>query len=274
MIARGFKPVAWVAAIGTAALGCYMLSLQVAAERAELAAIEGRIVQTRQSIRSLQTELGTRGRLQQLEQWNADVLALSAPVANQFLESNVSLARFDTRQRRFGDQADVRIAAAEAAPAPPAQAQPNVRLVSAEARPSAVTAQPPRPLVRNAALSTATVPAIAPPRPAAPSRPAASQIPATAELRPAAAPPLQAGAPSRLANAQVRPAMTPSHPAVAPTRPATTPSRLAVTPPRPVTAQARPATSAPARASSLLDDRTLRDLRTESRTERGGSSRN
>ena len=36
MIARGFKPVAWVAAIGTAALACYMLSLQVAAERAEL----------------------------------------------------------------------------------------------------------------------------------------------------------------------------------------------------------------------------------------------
>ena len=49
------------------------------------------------TIRSLQTELGTRGRLQQLEQWNAEVLALSAPVAGQFLEANVSLARFDIR---------------------------------------------------------------------------------------------------------------------------------------------------------------------------------
>jgi len=267
MIARGFKPVAWVAAIGTAALACYMLSLQVAAERAELAAIEGRIVQTRQSIRSLQTELGTRGRLQQLEQWNADVLALSAPVANQFLESNVSLARFDTRQRRFGDQAEVRIAAAEAAPVQPAQAQPNVRLVSAEARPSTVAAQPPRPLVRNAALSTGTAPAITPPRPAAQLRPPASSIPATAELRPALSPPRPGSAPSRLASAQVRPA-------VAPSRPAAAPPRQAVTPPRQATAQARPPAPAPARSPSLLDERTLRDLRTESRTERGGSSRN
>ena len=57
MIARGFKPVAWVAAIGTAALGCYMLSLRVASERAELTGLERRIVNTQKSIRSLQTEL-------------------------------------------------------------------------------------------------------------------------------------------------------------------------------------------------------------------------
>ena len=60
------------------------------------------------------------------------MLALSAPVAGQFLEANVSLARFDTRQRRFGDQAEVRVAAAETAPAQPVQARPNVRLVAAE----------------------------------------------------------------------------------------------------------------------------------------------
>ena len=267
MIARGFKPVAWVAAIGTAALACYMLSLQVAAERAELAAIEGRIVQTRQSIRSLQTELGTRGRLQQLEQWNADVLALSAPVANQFLESNVSLARFDTQQRRFGDRAEVRIAAAETAPVRPAQAQPNVRLVSAEARPSIVTAQPQRPLVRNAAFPTGTAPAGTPPRPVAQSRPAATSVPASAELRPAVSPPRPGSGSSRLASSQVRPAATPSRPVVVP-------QREAVTPPRQATAQARPPAPAPARAPSLLDERTLRDLRTESRTERSGSSRN
>ena len=261
MIARGFKPVAWVAAIGTAALACYMLSLQVAAERAELAAVERRIVQARQSIRSLQTELGTRGRLQQLEQWNADVLALSAPVANQFLESNVSLARFDTRQRRFGDQAEVRVAAAETAPAQPVQARPNVRLVSAETRIVPATVQPPRPLVRNAALATGTVPAVSPPRPAAvQTRSASSQAPATAEIRPAVTPPRSRSAPSRLASAQVRPVVTP-------TRSAATPSRQA-------TAPARPPAPAPSRAPSLLDDRTLRDLRAESRSERSGSSRN
>ena len=78
MIARGFRSVGWVAAVGAAALGCYMLSLNVAAERAELASIERKIVVAKQDIRSLQTELGTRGRMAQLDQWNADVLALSA----------------------------------------------------------------------------------------------------------------------------------------------------------------------------------------------------
>lgn len=155
MIARGFKPVAWVAAIGSAALGCYMLSLQVAAERAELAGLERRIVETRQDIRALQTELGTRGRLSQLEQWNAEVLALSAPVAGQFLESNLSLARFDVRQRTF-DPAEVRMAAAEPPPAAPAPAAP-VRMASAEA-PEPQTA-PAAPLVRRAALQPIPAPA-------------------------------------------------------------------------------------------------------------------
>ncbi len=165
MIARGFKPVAWVAAVGTAALGCYMLSLQVAAERSELAKIERRIVAAQQSIRSLQTELGTRGRLQQLEQWNSEVLALSAPVANQFLDSNVSLARFDVRQPAFDPQADVRLASADrstAAPAAtPAASPPSapVRLASASAPAAPRTAradqdQPLQPMLRRASLVT------------------------------------------------------------------------------------------------------------------------
>lgn len=162
MIVRGFRPVAWVAAIGGAALGCYMLSLQVAAERAELAGVERQIVLARQDIRALQTELGTRGRLQQLEQWNAEVLALAAPVAGQFLESNLSLARFDARQRGIGDHADIRLASAAAPTTQPIEAP--VRLASAEvpsvsAEPSAVAD---RPLIRRASLDT--LPAAAPVR--------------------------------------------------------------------------------------------------------------
>lgn len=195
MIARGFKPVAWVAAIGTAALGCYMLSLQVAAERAELAGLERRIVETQRDIRALQTELGTRGRLSQLEQWNAEVLALSAPVAGQFLESNLSLARFDVRQRTLADQAELRLAAAETAPAAPAQ--PPVRMAAAQApvasAPS-VPAAPVAPIVRRASLDVAAPPAassaavglpvrpVAATRTAAPPRPAAVPARATALL--------------------------------------------------------------------------------------------
>jgi len=131
MIARGFRSVAWVAAIGIAALGCYMLSLRVAAERSELAQLDHRIAIAHQQIRSLQTELGTRGRLQQLEQWNADVLALSAPAANQFVDNEVMLARFDTRTPQIGD-VPVRMASAEAAPVRP---EAPVRLASADVAP-------------------------------------------------------------------------------------------------------------------------------------------
>ena len=113
MIARGFKPVGWVAAVATAALGCYMLSLNVASERAELASLEREIVVTKRDIRALQTELGTRGRLQQLEHWNADVLALSAPGSDQFLRDEFRLAGYSEPQKSFDERAKVRMASAE-----------------------------------------------------------------------------------------------------------------------------------------------------------------
>ena len=120
MIARGFKPVVWVAAVGGAALGCYMLSLNVAAERTELASVERQIVMAKREIRELQTELGTRGRLQQLEHWNADVLALSAPASGQFLQDELTLARYVEPQKSFEEKAAVHMASAA-----PAAAQPK-----------------------------------------------------------------------------------------------------------------------------------------------------
>lgn len=145
MMAPGFKPVGWVAAVAGAALGCYMLSLNVASERAELAKLERRIIAAKQDIRSLQTELGTRGRMQQLEHWNADVLALSAPTSAQFLDNEVRLARFDVRQRTLDNPAPVRMASAEA---PKAPAKPQVQFAAA-ASAAPIVAQP---LVRKAAL--------------------------------------------------------------------------------------------------------------------------
>ena len=119
MIAQGFKPVGWVAAVAGAALGCYMLSLNVAAERAELAKVERGIIAAKQEIRTLQTELGTRGRLQQLEHWNAEVLALSAPKSSQFLEDELMLARFDKPEKTVEERATVQLASAETKPAAP-----------------------------------------------------------------------------------------------------------------------------------------------------------
>ena len=171
MIARGFRPVVWVFMIGAAVLVCYMLNLRVAAERAELAKLDRRIVATQQNIRALQTEVGTRSRIPQLEQWNEDVLALSAPVTGQYLQRDVSLARFDTRQPQLSDQAaEVRLASAETGAAPageaPAATPAPQRAVAAPVTASPVAAG--RPEVRRASLLVAPeAPASAKPRDAA-----------------------------------------------------------------------------------------------------------
>ena len=75
-IATRFKTVSWSAVAGAAALGCYLVSLQVASERAKVADTERALLTAQQDIRALNTELGTRSRLVQLERWNADVLSL------------------------------------------------------------------------------------------------------------------------------------------------------------------------------------------------------
>lgn len=198
MMARGFRPVGWVAALGAAALCCYMLSLRVASERADLARLDRKIVATQQSIRTLQTEVGTRSRIPQLEEWNEEVLALAAPAAGQFIEANVSLARFDLRAppAPLDDPAEVRMASADnvapaaaATPAPqraiaaPAAAQPQIRRASLEVgaepstpKPSAARARPGPAPTRTATAPASTRQAAAPARTASReerSRPAA-----------------------------------------------------------------------------------------------------
>jgi hypothetical protein len=158
MMPRGFKPVGWVAAVGGAALGCYMLSLNVASERAELAKVERQIILAKQDIRSLQTELGTRGRLQQLEHWNAEVLALSAPAASQFVENEMMLARFETHEATIEEKAKVQMASATTKAPAPAQGKvapvaPGKKLSPADyAAAAARTAAQPQPMLRQAAF--------------------------------------------------------------------------------------------------------------------------
>ena len=117
MSAPGFRSVGWVAGIAATALGCYMVNLKVAAERAALEDVETRIVIAQRDIRLLQTEIGTRGRLAQLEKWNVKVLALSAPQANQFLEGGFQLATLMRPDEKIDPAAPVVLASAPA-PAP------------------------------------------------------------------------------------------------------------------------------------------------------------
>jgi hypothetical protein len=200
MMARGFKPVGWVAGVAAAALGCYMLSLNVAAERAELKKLEWRIITAKRDIRTLQTELGTRGRLQQLESWNTNVLALSAPTADQFVASEVTLARFDQREKTIEERMPLQMASAEVgrtlpAPAPKIQAPVHYASLSAEAnkQPSlvhkaSIVAVPAKKPVAEAAAKVEPKPASEAKKKLAEAKPAVEADKKLAEAKPASAP--------------------------------------------------------------------------------------
>ena len=96
MIAQRLRPLGWIAAVALAAIVFYLVSLRVAAERGALEAVDHQILTAQNDIRRLQTEFGTRASLRQLERWNGDVLALTAPTAAQYLDGEVALASLDS----------------------------------------------------------------------------------------------------------------------------------------------------------------------------------
>jgi hypothetical protein len=104
--------------------------------------VENRIVLAQRDIRLLQTEIGTRGRLAQLEQWNVKVLALSAPKANQFLEGSFQLATLSAPHKTMDPQAPVVLASA---PAPDRTTPPMDQDGPATATPAPTTAVAPAP---------------------------------------------------------------------------------------------------------------------------------
>jgi hypothetical protein len=116
MTALSFRSISMAAGVAGAALGCYMVSLRVAAERVTLERAETQIVLAQRDIRVLQTEIGTRGRLAQLEKWNAKVLALSAPEANQFLQGSFQLATLARPHDKIVDPGAPVVLAAAPAP--------------------------------------------------------------------------------------------------------------------------------------------------------------
>jgi hypothetical protein len=122
MSTRSFHSLFMVASCAGAALGCYLVSLRVASERAALEAVETKIVAAQRDMRVLQTEIGTRGRLAQLERWNVKVLALSAPTADQFLQGGFELARLTKPDVKPDFDAAVVLAAAPA----PDSAKPEI----------------------------------------------------------------------------------------------------------------------------------------------------
>jgi hypothetical protein len=95
MIAQRFRSLAGLVGVALAALFFYILSLQVATERGRLEEVDRQIAGTQREIRRLQTELGTRASLRQLERWNSEALALGSPEAGQYLAKEQDIALID-----------------------------------------------------------------------------------------------------------------------------------------------------------------------------------
>lgn len=200
MIAHRFRPVVWVVGCAFAATALYTVSLSVAAERARLEKVDRQIANTQNEIRQLQTELGTRASLRQLERWNSEVLALGAPKAGQFRATETALQTLDggILPASVGAPAPVMVAAATApAPAPANMTQPAAGPVQ-----TAQVAQGAKPV----AAASKSAPSAAKPA-AAPAKPVAL---ASADVRPARA--AAASKPAAKATAP-KPAASKSEPA-------------------------------------------------------------
>ena len=214
MSVRSFRSVFMVGGVAAAALSCYLVSLRVASERAALESVESEIVLAQRDIRLLQTEIGTRGRLAQLERWNVKVLLLSAPTADQFVPDSFQLARLVTPEPKRAVDAPVVYASAPAAPAPstlpPAEEQGSAPAPAARLMHEAGLKVPEK---ADQPKATPAPTVVAKPKPAA-TKPAQS---ATSK-KPAAAKP----APGQLAKADPLAPLPADKKKAAPAKPATT----------------------------------------------------
>ena len=148
---QGFKQVFMAGAVGAAALGCYLVSLSVASTRADLESVERKILLAQRDIRTLETEVGTRGRLAQLERWNVKFIRLSAPQADQFVEGAFQLATLTKPDAKPVIGAPVVLASA------PAPETSSVPVLTGDADTPASTVRPARAtgdLMHTASLKT------------------------------------------------------------------------------------------------------------------------
>ncbi|MBX9795273.1 hypothetical protein [Sphingomonas sp.] len=156
----------WLVTCVIVALGCYMVSLQVAAVRKQVADTDRAIARAMGAIRQLETEFGTRANLAQLERWNAEDIMLDAPRAEQFVPDEQVLAALDPATLGGVDTQLITAPAAvtatpAAAPAPVALAQvaPAPRIRRAE------TAEAPaRPVLAMASVAAVSPRASSAPR--------------------------------------------------------------------------------------------------------------
>lgn len=138
-------------------LGFYLISLQVAAERKKVVDMDRKILLAKRDIRALETEFGTRANLAQLERWNGEVFALTAPASDQFVADEAALASIDLNAPLGAvPRAQTASYIVPAAPQAVAVIAPAPQPVAAQpvARPAATGIRP----VREVLASAAAVP--------------------------------------------------------------------------------------------------------------------
>jgi hypothetical protein len=102
MAARKLQGIGLVLLVLMFAMVLYLLSVNVAATRSELAQINRDIAKSRGAIRYLESEYAVRASMRQLERWNADNFGYAAPVAGQYLAGERELAALDRLPRARG----------------------------------------------------------------------------------------------------------------------------------------------------------------------------
>jgi hypothetical protein len=171
---RHLANIAFMATALSVALGSYLVSARVAAERAAVEGLKGAIQADMEDMQGLEAELRIRSRLPQLERWNREVLALQAPQAGQFARDSLHLAALVQPVLPAGDAAtavqSARTVTVAGAHAEVAAAAPAVR-AAAYAASAAATGE-----------AAAPPPVMAAPRLPAPSRPGAPTLIASAVL--------------------------------------------------------------------------------------------
>jgi len=219
IVATRLSAVWQVAGVAAAALCCYLVSQSVAAERAGLDKVDHQIAATHDDIAKLQTEIGVRARMGQIESWNRDVLALQAPRPSQFVASGVQLASLYGHKGTPALQLDPAIASQQGSPTnvsyQPAPAQPQ--LSPAAAAPTVQTAQTPetasaQPMLRSATFVRPAPDRLGAPQPSAPSAAPTIQKASFEIIKPAADTPKarpKAVAPVKIARADAPKSLLP-----------------------------------------------------------------
>lgn len=126
-----FKGLGWLTGCAIVAIGFYLVSSQVAAERKRLEQVDRRIASAERDIRALETEFDVRANLAQLERWNGNTLALTVPTAQQFVADERALAALSPVQGVPVPGRDVPVQTAQLiVPSAPVAATPSVPAVA------------------------------------------------------------------------------------------------------------------------------------------------